>query len=415
MTHFWTEFVEGGRRVLLLQGPIGPFFTHLKHYLETECHKTVYKINFNQGDAFYAPAKQDDETIVNYQGGVEDFSHFLATFVKQHQIDAIVCFGDGRIYHKLAKAFCKEQPDVTFWAFEEGYLRPHFITFEKWGVNYNSTLSRKSSCYIDDACKDTIEHPRHYQDAVEPVAANFWTRAKMAARYYYEMYRGKAEYPEYIHHRETKLRVYLGAWLKTGVFKKVYKIQDRAIAKKIQAKQFGDFYIFPLQVHNDSQIVRHGRGLSIPEYIRKVIHSFAKNAPDNTKLVIKHHPMDRGFNNYQALISRLAIRKGIADRVVYVHEVSMPDLLRAAKGMVVINSTCGISALIHRLPVKVIGNAHYDIPPLTANISLDHFWRDYQAPNPICIDKYLQVLRNKTQLNGTFYNDKQMMINKSEL
>ena len=148
----------------------------------------------------------------------------------------------------------------------------------------------------------------------------------------------------------------------------------------------------------------------MPEYIRKVIHSFAENAPSDTKLIIKHHPMDRGFSNYANLIIRLAARKNVLERVRYVHEVSMPDLLRNAKGMVVINSTSGISAMIHGLPIKVIGDAHYDIEGLTSHQSLKKFWKNPHHPDPERIKKYLQLLREKTQLNGSFYNPSRLNI-----
>ena len=43
------------RRVLLLQGPIGPFFRRLARFLEQ--HGTdVFKINFNAGDALFYTA-----------------------------------------------------------------------------------------------------------------------------------------------------------------------------------------------------------------------------------------------------------------------------------------------------------------------------------------------------------------------
>ena len=399
MESFWAEFLEESKRVLLLQGPIGPFFTHLQDYLTDKQDKIVFKLNFNGGDQYYAPL---NGRVFNYEGTDKEFTVYLHHFIKKHGIDAVVCFGDGRIYHKLAKEYCKQDGTVTFWAFEEGYLRPHYITFEKWGVNYNSTLCRTQERY-----ESTLHY---YQGRAEeggqkilPVAASFSVRAKMASRYYYEMWRHQSKFSGYQHHRETRLRVYTGAWLKAGLLKPYYHWKDRKYAEKIRHDKLGKFFVFPLQVHNDNQIIRHGRGLSMSAYIRKVIHSFALYAPKDHQLVIKHHPMDRGFSDYSCLIKKLAKRKGVQDRVIYLHEVSMPDLLRNAQAMVVINSTSGISALIHGLPVKVIGNAHYDIPCLTSQLSLRDFWSQYSRPNQKCIQQYLDLLECKTQLNGSFY------------
>ena len=38
------------------------------------------------------------------------------------------------------------------------------------------------------------------------------------------------------------------------------------------------------------------------------------------------------------------------------------ELLRNAAGVVTINSTIGITALYHGVPVKVLGNAVFDVP-----------------------------------------------------
>lgn len=399
MESFWAEFLGESKRVLLLQGPIGPFFTHLQSYLVEKQGKTVFKLNFNGGDQYYAPLT---DHVFNYEGSDKEFTVYLHNFIKKHHIDAVVCFGDGRIYHKLAKEYCHQSGNVTFWAFEEGYLRPHYITFEKWGVNYNSTLCRTKERYDHKLVSEHIGVKKEERELL-PVAASFAARAKMAARYYYEMWRHQSAFSQYQHHRERRLRVYAGAWLKTGLLKPYYHWKDRHYAKLIRENQLGKFFIFPLQVHNDNQIIRHGRGLSMPAYIRKVIHSFALNAPKDHKLVIKHHPMDRGFSDYSRLIHRLAKRKGVLDRVIYLHEISMPDLLRSAEGMVVINSTSGISALIHGLPTKVIGDAHYDIPNLTSQLPLREFWSQYVAPQQKCVQCYLDLLREKTQLNGSFY------------
>lgn len=406
MKSFWAEFLEGSNRVLLLQGPVGPFFTHLQDYLVDKHGKTVFKINFNGGDEYYAPISRD---TFNFVDSEKEFTVYLHHFVVKHQIDAIVCFGDGRIYHKLAKEYCLQSPKMTFWAFEEGYLRPHYITFEKWGVNYNSTLCREQDRFETALYCDTVRENREPKPVL-PLAANFSTRAKIAARYYYEIWRKRSDFPNYRHHRETRLRVYAGAWLKAGILKYYYRWKDRQPRRAIRAGEFGKFFIFPLQVHNDHQIIRHGRGLSMPSYIRNVIHSFAAHAPLDCKLVIKHHPMDRGFSDYRKLITKLAARKGVQDRVIYLHEVSMPDLLRNAEGMVVINSTSGISALIHGLPTKVIGNAHYDISGLTSDLPLQDFWSRYAAPKSKNTQSYLALLGEKTQLNGSFYHLDQLHV-----
>lgn len=41
-----------GRNVLLLQGPVGPFFSRLAHDLEL-AGASVHKVNFNAGDSLF--------------------------------------------------------------------------------------------------------------------------------------------------------------------------------------------------------------------------------------------------------------------------------------------------------------------------------------------------------------------------
>jgi capsular polysaccharide export protein len=70
---------------------------------------------------------------------------------------------------------------------------------------------------------------------------------------------------------------------------------------------------------------------------------------------------------------------------------------------VVINSTVGLSAIHHGVPLKNLGEAIYDMPGLTFQGELSEFWN--QAKNPIqnlYESFYNQVIRN-TQINGSFY------------
>jgi len=75
-----------------------------------------------------------------------------------------------------------------------------------------------------------------------------------------------------------------------------------------------------------------------------------------------------------ALIKKLASAAGIAARVHYIHDQHLPTLLEQVRGVVLVNSTVGLSALHHGAPTKVCGHALYDIPGLTYQGTLDQFW-----------------------------------------
>jgi capsular polysaccharide export protein len=119
--------------------------------------------------------------------------------------------------------------------------------------------------------------------------------------------------------------------------------------------------------------------------------------------VIKHHPMDRGHRHYGELIKRLAERYGTGRRVIYAHELHLPTCLDHTLGVVLINSTVGLSSLLHNVPTKTLGQAMYDMPGLTCQKPLALFWRD---PIPVDLDlyaRYRNYLIEKPQPNGSFF------------
>nr|WP_286196549.1 acyloxyacyl hydrolase [Thalassotalea sp. G20_0] len=115
--------------------------------------------------------------------------------------------------------------------------------------------------------------------------------------------------------------------------------------------------------------------------------------------------MDRGYTDYQQLIQQLALRYGAVGRIIYCHDVPLPLLYHHALGVVTVNSTVGISALLHDLPVKVTGRAFYDIRHLTSQCSLDQFWK---APEPVhseLFNRLHSLIFRESQINGSFFNE----------
>lgn len=392
---YWQEFLSSSKTVLLLQGPIGPYFYQLNQFL-CEQGKDVYKLNFNGGDSFYYP---HNACTYVYNDSLENFQRYLSDFIEKYQIDTIVCFGHKRAYHVIAKQLCLENSqDISFWSFEEGYLRPYYITFEKWGVNNASILPRDANFYLNQIS----EVPELRQP--QPVTASFSSRAWLATHYYMSMHFHKDYYSKYVHHRERRIWNYIGAWCTSAWRKWAYRPYESSLAKNIEGSHFPEFFIVPLQVHNDSQVKDFSISKNIPAFIRHVLRSFSKCADEKYHIVLKHHPMDRGFNHYGALIKKLIKQYKLEGRVHYVFDVPMPIFLRKAKGMVVINSTSGLSALIHGLPTKVLGKAPYDFEGLTDQQSLSLFWNNPQPPNAKVFNAYKTYLLYKTQLNDCFYS-----------
>ena len=92
------------------------------------------------------------------------------------------------------------------------------------------------------------------------------------------------------------------------------------------------------------------------------MQSFAAYSEPDSLLVIKNHPLDTGLIEYRRYTERLAHELRVADRVRFIDAGHLPTLLDHAKGVVVVNSTVGLSALHHRRPLITLGDAIYSIP-----------------------------------------------------
>jgi len=373
--------------VLLLQGPLGPFFKRLALALRKE-GIDVRKINFNGGDVWYSRGIGAD----NFYGPQEDWKPFLRDYIQRHNITAIAVYGDCRLYHRLAREVSIEL-GIGFYAFEEGYIRPNHITFEVDGVNGYSGISAERIADWEDM-------------EVEPELAigNHLSNRIRYASYYYIF--GTLFLPffrHYRHHRSFSPFYEAYCWWRAARRHYMYKLTERRMLPRLLQKYDGNYFLFPLQVHNDAQIHFHSPYESIVEAIEEVVGSFTVNGRKEDCLVIKHHPMDRGHAHYGRLIKQLASKYQLGDRLLYLHDQHLPTLLVHARGVVTINSTTALQAFYHKASVKVLGDAFYNLPGICSQQSLQEFW---QQPEEIDYDLFLRFrnyLSHNGQVNGAFY------------
>ena len=379
-----------GRRVLLLQGPIGSFFSRLSCDLKHAGVEAVFKINFNGGDFAFYPRNS-----VQYRGQPEDWPAFFKKFVLEHQIDLIFLFGDCRPAHKIVHPIAEELA-IEVGVFEEGYIRPNYITLERYGVNGYSQLPKLPEFYK--------LHAAGRLPKADPVGNTYWHMVRQTMLYYLAAFVIKPFFWTYEHHRPLNL-LEAWPWVKGVWRKQFYRIKERGIQERLTGDLFKKYFFVPLQVHNDSQILSHSQFDTVGEFIEKTINSFAKHAPSDTYLVIKHHPMDRGYYDYTRLIKNLVGEGELKSRVFYIHDQHLPSLLNAAFGVVVVNSTVGLSAVQRHLPVFVEGDSIYKISEITYIGEIDDFWRVAHAfePNKEIVAGFLKYLIQTTQLNGSFY------------
>ncbi|HDR0840880.1 TPA: capsule biosynthesis protein, partial [Pasteurella multocida] len=392
--HNLDELIEISKNILLLQGPIGAFFMEFSLWLQQH-NKTVFKLNLNKGDDFFYSSKR--KNTFEYTDSLDYFFDYLNAFCADNRIDSIVCFGDNRKYHQYAKKVAK-QLNISFWVFEEGYFRPDYVTLEKNGVNDFSTLPRDANFFLKQAL--------HCPLPPEPLklAKGFIPLAKLAIQYYINASTG-AKYPHYQHHRILDIKYYIKLWTFSGIKRLCYFLQERSLGKKIEKGFFDDFFIVPLQVYDDSQVKVHCDYDSVESFLREVLDSFVRYAPKTLNLIIKHHPMDRGFIDYGCVIKEYQTQyPSCKHRILYVHDVPTPILLRKGKGMITLNSTSGISALLHRMPVLTLGRASYNFEGLTYQGNLHSFWHNKALPDAKVFEAYRKYHLSKTQINGSFYS-----------
>lgn len=381
-----------GKRYLLLQGPMGPFFSDLARWLESKGREAT-NVVFNGGDRFYCR----ERPVLHYSGAPAQFAHWLKEIWHTYPFDTIVCFGDCRPLHQAASRWAHAK-GLRFLAFEEGYLRPHFITLEEGGVNAYSSLPRDPDFY------------RHLPDMppriIRPLKPSTRLRYWHAAWYYLIAWYHRRSYPNYKHHKSFSPWYEMRCWIRAWRRKHWYAFKERHVLTRLQTQLDNRFYLAILQVYNDSQIRHHSPYDDLRDYINDVMYSFSTKAPATKFLVFKHHPMDRGHRLYGPLIKQLSLKYGVQNRVLYVHDLPMPEMLKHAKAVVTINSTAGLSALIHHKSLKVMGNALYDIKGLTYQGHLHQFWTAGFKPDVKLLNQFRGYLLETTQINAVFYGNR---------
>ncbi|EIC9323951.1 capsule biosynthesis protein [Campylobacter coli] len=377
-----------GKTVLLLQGPVGTFFHRLA--IKMKKNKTkVFKLNFNGGDFLFYPSGK------RCKCDEKDLENFYENFFKEKKIDAIVMYNDCRLIHAKAIKVAKEL-GIGIWIFEEGYLRPYCITFEKDGVNANSSLPRDKNFYL--SCNISTK------ESIKEIPGGFKFMAFSAFLYWFFSFLLAPFFNNKLHHRTLYPFEFL-FWFRSLYRKYLYKFTEKKLNQKIYSLE-KKYFLAILQVYNDTQIKHHYKK-SIEEFIEELILSFANHARAKSYLIFKHHPMDRGYRNYSKLINGLSQKYHVEGRIFYVHDTYLPTLLKNALGCITINSTVGLSAILEGCPTKVCGNAFYNFEGLAYPKKLQFFWREAHAykPNPSLVLNFKNYLLNTNQFNDNFYKN----------
>ena len=380
------------RSVLLLQGLMGPLFRRLGQELLRSGH-AVHKINFNGGDRVFwrLPGGTD------YRGTLRDWPGWLETFIRERNVTDVTLFGDCRDHHMPAIRLCREL-GVPVHVFEEGYIRPDWVTLELGGVNGHSSLPRDPDWYRQTASA-LPPVPPHAQ-----VPSSFRRRALEGLLYNAADVLTRWYYPHWTNHRPWHPIVEGLGWARKLRRRKESQRHSAELMRQIEASPV-PYYLFPLQLDSDAQIRLHSPFAGIADALQLVIRSFATHAPQGTRLVIKEHPLDNGVRDWRQMAVDMAALAGVADRVDYLPAGDIVPVIRRAAGVVTINSTSGTLALAEGVPVVALGQAIYDIPDITFQRGLDAFWAESPPPDRATFAALRRVLVERCLIPGGFFSD----------
>lgn len=420
-----------GRRFLIVTAPFGPFGRMLAEQLTAE-GASVARMLFNAGDAAYWRRSGAQP----YTGDVRRWPQRLARMVQDQNLTDLIVFGEGGPYNqgvlsqaKKLKAAAEDRraqasgveasPDRTddpraqvesrraandsagasahplrIWVLENGYFRPDWITVEENGVNASSGLPRDRGAY---------DPPIPEMLPTRPVGKILPHHVINISLYHAFQPFGRLVFRRYVYPYTQS------PWLQfVGHVRRYVQLAFRSKAESdaqvIRAR--GPFFLACLQREGDAQLLRYSHYADNTAFLAEVLTSFARHAPAEARLVIKNHPLDPGLVDLARMTHVLAVERGIADRVDFIDGGNLAALCRASSGMVVNNSSAALSALGFTTPVKVLGEAFFDIDGLTDQQPIDGFWTRPARPDEDLFKRFKAHVINRTQVNGNYHEPK---------
>ncbi len=381
------------RTFLFLQGPHGPFFNSLGKMLR-RAGAEVWRVGFNAGDrAFWF----HPSTYIPYRGTVEDWPQTFATLLDEKQVTDIVLYGDTRPIHAEAVAEAKRR-GITVHVFEEGYMRPYWVTYERGGSNGNSRLMEMTIPQMQAALARS--------DMEAPLPPGHWGDMRHhifygALYHWFVMFRN-GDYRNFKPHRSLPVTKEFRLYLKRLLLMPVLAADRLLATLKIRLGGF-PYHLALLQLEHDSSFQMHSPFDTMADFLELVIEGFAKGAPQHHHLVIKAHPLEDGRVPVRRDVKRLARAFGVSDRVHFVRGGKLAQLLNDTRTAVTVNSTAGQQVLWRGIPLKVFGRAVYSQPEFVSEQPLPEFFATATRPDNRAYKDYRRYLLETSQVPGGFY------------
>ncbi|WP_371360886.1 hypothetical protein [Sporomusa malonica] len=276
---------------------------------------------------------------------------FFHKYINEHSID-LVCVWNGTLIPLAAATKIAKNLGKKTLFFENGYL-PNTTTVDPQGVNYANSLVGKPRSFYDEI-EIEPEKLRQLYEARPAIRA-------LKAKWYHKLVKNKTQ----------------------------GQVEDIQLPAK---------YIFvPFQVHDDTQVLLNSSNVKtmaeLLDYVVPAVEQYNIEANDSIELVVKEHPSDFGRINYEELRQKYAKRN-----VIFLRYFPTPQLINSSAGILTINSSVGIEALVQHKPVITMGKAFYNVPGLTVHAAEPAKLSTVlsvvnQQPDDRLIDKFLYYLR----------------------
>ncbi|MGB0440095.1 MAG: capsule biosynthesis protein, partial [Paracoccaceae bacterium] len=384
------------RRFLFLQGPHGPFFAQLGAVLRGAGH-AVWRVGFTAGDRVFWRGPG----YIAHRSSAADWPAHLQQVIARHAITDVVAYGDHRGIHRVALEHARTQGLRTH-VFEEGYLRPHWISYERAGANGGSALTNVPTAALLRYQADTLAG---YDARPRTPPPDRWGDTRQHAGYsalYHACVAVGWGYANYVPHRGISVWHEARLTLRRVLCMPYVRLARRWATARVIA-QGQPYHLVLLQLSHDAQFRAANPYGSQAGLIAAITQAFATQAPRHHHLVFKAHPFEDGREDLQRAIRRHTAQADLTGRIHFVQGGKLAPVLDEARSALTVNSTAGQQVLWRGLPLCALGPAPYRRPGLASDQTPEAFFANPIAPDPALYDAFRAAMLATSQIPGSFY------------
>ncbi|MEM9371264.1 MAG: capsular biosynthesis protein, partial [Pseudomonadota bacterium] len=265
----------------MLQGPASPFWAELGEGLRSAGWQ-VHKVHLCLPDQLFWRGDG-----VAYRGQFKDWEAWLTRLIESEKPSDILYYADRLPYHVIA-ARVAECFGIRVWCFENGYLRPDWVTMEPVGMSRFSRFPKSPARLQQLAASGAAPDPSvRYPHC-------FWKEAVREVSYGFMIPISRLSYPGYTPDRYYDPILDYASWGLRVARRVMGSVSRNSLLRDLNVHSF-EYTLLAMQLQSDYQIRASSDYGHLSGMLDDVIGSFAQTAPKSRHLVVKGHPMDNGW------------------------------------------------------------------------------------------------------------------------